>query len=377
MTIRNLLKQKFNFSIVKDFLGIEVLKIDDIEDTSIFSELNIDDMEIESNSISIPTQIFASQNIYFFNDYESFVEIYPNYYKLQKEKKEIFFLDKKRFLSEIRDNFIKSYKSLKCLDVIFEKISFQRPKESENHTFTYEVLHKRKTLVKSKIGIEDITNIDKRLSALIKLSYKKLNTQNELDKEVRITFLKKAIEDVFPENEITFTEITQKFEVLMQQYEIITRAYIEELDTEKIKYDYEKKIQDINEKLSLTTSDIHTKLILLPLGFVVAVAQMRTVDFPLEISLIILLGLIIFTTIINLFTNTQKKLIINTEVDIKYWEKFYKKHLISVYESEIKIKIDNIKAITESIKHRMFITIFLSWLLVTVLFIYIVFRYSN
>ena len=377
MTIKNLLNKEFEFSFEKDILGIEKVIISNILNTSIYSEININNMKIEDDFISIPLVDFENNGFYFFEDYKSFIEDYPSYYKFKKEKKEVFFLDKKQLFSEVNDSFVKSYKRLEYLDLIFEKISFQEAKESENHSLTYEVLHKRKTVIKNKISFEQLENINKKLGLLIKLSYRRLNARTDLDKEIRTTFLKKAIEDVFLDNEITFTEITKKFDVLMQQYEIITRAYIEELDTEKIKYDYEKKIQDINEKLSLTTNDIHTKLILLPLGYVVAVAQMRTETFPMQISFIIFLGLIIFTTIINLFTNTQKKLIINTEDDIKYWENFYKLHLKTLYETEIKIKIDNIKSITSSIKDRMFITIFLSWLLVLILGIYIIFRYSN
>lgn len=209
----------------------------------------------------------------------------------------------------------------------------------------------------------------------MKISYSRFNTKSELDKEIRITFLKKAIEDTFSEDEITFVDIINKFERLIQQYEIIVRAYIEELNTEKIKYDYEKRIQEINEKLSSMVGDIHTKQIILPIAFVIGVAQIKS-DTSFFIAIMIFFGLCLFTSLLTMYRNTQTKLIYTIEKNIEYWEDFYKTNLKSLYKNDISSRINTIKDIIEKVKDNMYHTILFSWILIVLFMVYIIFQYS-
>lgn len=209
----------------------------------------------------------------------------------------------------------------------------------------------------------------------MRISYSRFNTKSELDKEIRITFLKKAIEDTFTEDEITFVDVINKFERLIQQYEIIVRAYIEELNTEKIKYDYEKRIQEINEKLSSMVGDIHTKQIILPIAFVIGVAQIKS-DTSFFIAVMIFFGLSLFTSLLTMYRNTQTKLIQTIEKNVEYWEDFYKTNLKSLYKNDISSRINNIRDIIEKVKGNMYHTIFFSWTLIVLFMVYIIFQYS-
>lgn len=224
--------------------------------------------------------------------------------------------------------------------------------------------------------MDSIKNIDNKILSLMRISYSRFNTKSELDKEIRITFLKKAIEDTFSEDEITFVDVINKFERLIQQYEIIVRAYIEELNTEKIKYDYEKRIQEINEKLSSMVGDIHTKQIILPIAFVIGIAQIKH-DTSFLIAIMIFFGLSLFTSLLTMYRNTQTKLIHTIEKNVEYWEDFYKTNLKSLYKNDISSRIYNIKGIIEKVKDNMFHTIFFSWLLIILFLIYIIFQYSK
>lgn len=210
----------------------------------------------------------------------------------------------------------------------------------------------------------------------MRISYSRFNTKSELDKEIRITFLKKAIEDTFSEDEITFVDVINKFERLIQQYEIIVRAYIEELNTEKIKYDYEKRIQEINEKLSSMVGDIHTKQIILPIAFVIGIAQIKH-DTSFFIAIMIFFGLSLFTSLLTMYRSTQTKLIHTIEKNVEYWEDFYKTNLKSLYKNDISSRIQSIKCIIEKVKDNMFHTIFFSWLLIILFLVYIIFQYSK
>ncbi|AXH15110.1 hypothetical protein CP985_07625 [Malaciobacter mytili LMG 24559] len=323
----------------------------------------------------IPEIFFSNENIIFFANYEELIKIYPSYYKLELEKKEVFLLDLKIFLDGQKDNFTKSYKTIKYLDLLLNRISLDK-KDTINHTITYEIVQKKKILIQNFLDFEILYNLDKKLLSLIKMSYNRFNSKNELDKEIRTTFLKKAIEDTFNEEEITFIDVIKKFERLIQQYEIITRAYIEELNTEKVKYDYEKRIQEINEKLSSMIGDIHTKQIILPIAFVIGTAQIKD-NTPGSLVFMIFLGLFVFTCLLTMYSNTQKKLVESVKNNINYWEKFYKTNLKTLYKNEIKMKISHIQDIIKKVESGMFHTLLLSWSLIIILMIYLILKYSS
>lgn len=347
--------------------------ISGVTNTSEFSNYKIQDLTIKKNNVYIPESFFTDNDIVFFLNHEEFIKTYPNYYKLELEKKEVFFLETKSFLIEEKNKLIKSYKKIKYLDLLINKIAIDK-RDTENHTITYEIIQKKKLSIKNFLDFDSIKNIDNKILSLMKISYSKFNTKSELDKEIRITFLKKAIEDTFSEDEITFVDVINKFERLIQQYEIIVRAYIEELNTEKIKYDYEKRIQEINEKLSSMVGDIHTKQIILPIAFVIGVAQIKS-DTSFFIAIMILLGLTLFTSLLTMYSGTQKKLIHTIEKNVEYWESFYENNLNSLYINDISSRINNIKDIIKKVKNNMFWTIFFSWSLIVLFMVYIVFKY--
>ncbi len=355
-------------------MGIN-LEISNIEDTSEFQSYNIEGIEILQNKVLIPETYFNNENIFFIDNYNDLIEKYPSYYKLEIEKKEVFFLKLKSFLHERNDNFIKTYKTLKFLDLLLNKIAIDN-KDTSNHTITYEIIQKKKILVCNLLDYQTINSIDKKLLSQIKMVYKRFNATNELDKEIKTTFLKKAIEDSFSKDEISFIDIIKKFERMIQQYEIIIRAYIEELDTEKVKYDYEKRIQEINEKLSSMIGDIHTKQIILPIAFVIGTAQIKE-STPTSLVFMIFLGLAVFTLLVTMYSNTQKKLIESIKDNVDYWENFYKLNLKTLYVNEIKTKISQINNIIDKVKSSMTHTIILSWLLILILMIYLIFKYSK
>ncbi|MDN5093396.1 hypothetical protein [Aliarcobacter butzleri] len=294
---------------------------------------------------------------------------------MELEKKEVFFLETKSFLIEVKDKLIISYKNIKYLDLLINKIAIDK-RDTENHTITYEIIQKKKLSIKNFLDFDSIINIDSKILSLMRMSYSRFNTKSELDKEIRITFLKKAIEDTFSEDEITFVDVINKFERLIQQYEIIVRAYIEELNTEKIKYDYEKRIQEINEKLSSMIGDIHTKQIILPIAFVIGIAQIKP-DTSFFIAIMIFFGLSLFTSLLTMYRNTQTKLIQTIEKNLEYWEDFYKTNLKSLYRNDISSRINNIRDIIEKVKDNMYHTIFFSWTLIILFLIYIIFQYSK
>lgn len=277
------------------------------------------------------------------------------------------------FLDAISEPIIKKYKDLEFIDKLLYKVKLKNRK-SEKHTLSYEIIHKKMIVINNSISYDNLNNLDKRIIVSIKTAYKRFISRSQLDKEIRLVFFKKAIEDTFNRNYITFDDVILNIDNLLQQYEIISRAYIEELDTEKVKYDYEKRLQEYNEKLSSMVGDIHTKQIMFPIAFVIGVAQIDKVSST-QFVLIILFGLLIFATILTFYSNTQKNLIKVLEDNIQYWEEFYKKNLNTLYKSEIENKIFSIKEIISKVKNNINYSVLLSWVLIIVFFIYITFKY--
>lgn len=376
--IDNILKENYTYQLTNSVLG-NFLKISGIPEDELNTILSLDIKEcekVDNSTLRISIETFRDEKILLKKTIEDFFKEYPSYYKLEKEKNKIFILSEKKFHTQINNLQFNNYANLKNLDLLFNKISIDK-KDTENHTITYEVVHKRKLNISNKFDTSKLVSIDRKISFLFKKTYKKICTENELDIDMKIVFLKKTIEDFFNDKKnITFNDIVNNFEELMAQYEIILRAYVEELDTEKIKYDYEKKIQELNEKLSNMTNDINTKILILPIAYVLGAAQIKK-DTDCIIIGLIFLGLIAFTTLVTIFSNIQKELMESINIDITYWENFYKKNLKTTYNTSIKYRFSKINKLVLSLKSRIFLTLFISWGLIVIFGVCIIFIFQK
>lgn len=367
MTVKDILKSNYSYKVTNEVFGHSLI-ISNCDK----NDFNIDNLNIKKSgeNVKILFSYFEENNIIIVNNFQDFIEKYPSYKSLKSTNKDIFILDTKQFISSIESELITAYKDIEYLEMLIERLSIDNKKSAFN-TITYEIIHQRKIYLQNKVNIDTLNKINEtKLSEKIKTCYNKFVSKDELDFDTKQMFLKKAFEDIFKNKKnITFIEVIDEFNTLIQEYEIIKRAYIENLDTQKIKYDYQQKTHEINEKLSSTLNDVHTKLILLPIAFVVAIAQMN--DKTLSIQMLIFIGLFMFTLLMHLFSRTQKKVLSNIESDINYWDDFYKKHLNHNYQNNLSEKITNLKTLLTLIYNRINISLVISWILVFFFLIYL------
>lgn len=90
-----ILNNNFDFKFEDTIFG-KCLCITNFENSSFnFNEIKIPDMEIKIDKILIPETHFIKNNILLFSDFKNLFDVYPSYFTLKEENKEVFLFDKK------------------------------------------------------------------------------------------------------------------------------------------------------------------------------------------------------------------------------------------------------------------------------------------
>ena len=311
-----------------------------------------------------------------FESFERFLETFPNYHVFKKSKPfgkqwkpdGAFFANDKTFLNDDR---YKLFRHLEKLDRIFEHISIEKTKCTPNCS-SYELFHTRKILVKSSITSKDFEELTDQIFVEIDrllLELVGVDTTDESQMELNRKFFVKALEEVLIEKArgktliITFGDIIKYWDDIVSEYEIIKQAYIESLDTRKIRYDYEKKAQEIMDKLHTMLSDMQTKMMLPPLAVLLAVVNIY--DKPGLIKFAAMLIVAGFMGIITYFAMTQRSILQNYTERIKEWQHFYEKQTPKNFEKIQKSFSSGIE-VADQIDHRIIGTVYIGWILVLI-----------
>ncbi|MHB1664264.1 MAG: hypothetical protein ACYCT7_03235 [bacterium] len=211
-----------------------------------------------------------------------------------------YFIKSLNFYSETDEDkkseeiFFKYYNLLILLKEIIESISDD--KEPKSEIIIYSIFYKGNIKVENKLVETNDDNYveapkDKNILIFLSDNYKCNKIANILhelikdvnkaqndnsDYKINIEFLKKSIYDQFKEKikdkkEIYFYELIEKLEQIYDDYELIKRAYIDSLNPDKLKDDFQKKYQEALTYLNSILTDIHTKTLFIPIAIILSI----------------------------------------------------------------------------------------------------------
>lgn len=279
------------------------------------------------------------------------------------------FLILKDFITDKSDcNSLNIYKIIILLQDIFKDISDNV--EIDNNKAIYTFFDAKKIQINSKFNTEDIDFISehcKNFGINIKKLYDDLELEHQ--KQLRTVFFKKSLESIFTNTNLSMSDILQNLQQILQEYEAHYRAYINSLEPEKIKAEFEEEHYKVLKELNSILSDVHNKIIFIPIAFIFGGAQLTSGDY-IKASMIII-GMLVFSSFVSLFLETHSKVLTILKNDIDEKQSFYKKENPSLFQ-KFENKMKSLQELHDNIVTRISIVKYLNWILtLTATFIFL------
>jgi len=305
-----------------------------------------------------------------FSDFELFLKEFPSIKYLLQEKQvgKYTVVD---ISSKTDSENIRKYKLIGLLDNIINKISISR-KNSSPRCYEYEIFNTKKTVIKNTLTFETLKSLSDSFFEQLSYIDERLSTLNKPQLELEKSFLAKSIEDVLKqkniEQDITFNNLVESFSEVCEEHEVLQKAYLDSLDTNSIKFDYQKKTQEVNDKLQTILSDMQNKLIIPPIALIVAIANIY--DKPTAIQGLTMFILFFFFVIVAYYAYNQYKILDNYILTINSWKKFYLKFLSKNFK-KIEKNFKNISDIASNIQNTIVVTSIINFILYVIAFAFI------
>lgn len=318
----------------------------------------------KSITVHIDTSFLRTKAQYhFYNTVDDFLRL--NRTKLNVKA---FYIQELKLNHKMIDNesFFKYYDAICILQKIVGNIATGAPEEvSASSDVRYTIFDKRKLTVLSKYGYSDFKEIENQENFFELVSELHDETMKESDKRTNILFLINAFENVFVDQkeEITFSQILSKLQAIYEEYQIHHRAYINSLEPGKLKETFEKDIQDYLGKLNNLLSDVNSKMIFLPIAFIVSLGQLSDQDQAK--NLVIMMGMFIFCLLVHKFSRTQQELLAAIKHDIDDRKVSFEKN-VSKFFKELEPKTIRLSKLVQAIDNRFKWTIGLTWVIFAV-----------
>lgn len=322
-----------------------------------FSQLQTDG----SIAVHIDTSFLRTNAHYhFYNTVDDFLRL--NRTKLNVKA---FYIQELKFNYKMieKESFFKYYDAVCILQKIVGNIATGVPEDvSASSDVKYTIFDKRKFIVSSKYIYTDVKMIEKQENFFSLISELDDETMRESDKRTNVLFLINAFENVFVDQkeEITFSQILTNLQAIYEEYQIHHRAYINSLEPGKLKETFEKDIQDYLGKLNSLLSDVNSKMIFLPIAFIVSLGQLS--DKEQVKNLVIMMGMFIFCLLVHKFSRTQQELLAAIKDDIDDKKLSFEKN-VSKFFKELEPKITRLSKLVEAIDKRFKWTIGLTWVI--------------
>lgn len=266
-----------------------------------------------------------------------------------------------------KDIFFKYYDAICLLQSIVKNIAEGEAEKIINSDLKYTIFDKRKLIITSKYEYSDLLEMQKKENFFSLIAELQDETMKDNDRRTNILFLINAFENVFKiqKEEVLFSEILSNLQDIYEEYQVHHRAYINSLEPGKLKEAFEKEIQDALGKLNSLLSDVNSKIIFLPIAFIVSLGQLSS-DHQAK-NLIIFMGMFIFCLLVHKFLKTQQELLNVIKYDIDDRRILFEQS-VSKFSRELEPKMARLLNLVDSIDKRFNWTIYLTWSILVVVF---------
>jgi len=349
----NIFKTKLEY---KNFIEIELKTAEREAEETIFDD--VFGVKEENNNIKFkltPSKLKEKLNILFFSTEKDFLQKIG----IKKLEKEVFIFDKKANLK----NYLKCYDFFVTLKEFLSEISIT------NNSLKKEIIlyYKEPIIIKEDIQYLKCDDFYKKFKLL-----EKLKKDIQLEPQTRNEFIKKAIYDIFKEkiknNNLTINEIAEKFDEIDSEYFLIKRAYIDSLDTDKIKDDFKNKYHETLNFINNIISNLYTKTLFVPLTLIFGISQKLTTSKNYINQLYIFFSLIVFLLILAYLIWGNLYILKNIKVQIDELEQETK------YFNNFKNKVNSLLDSYKGVRNRIyFILIFIIISIIILTYIYLPF----
>ncbi len=328
--------------------------LNDGED-AIFDDMYGDNgIKEENNKIYFklsPSKIKEKYGLLFFGEEKEFLKKVG----IKPLNNQIFIFDKKEELNEYLicyDFFVKLKTFLLDLGISTDKIN--------NEIILY---YKEPIHIKESVTQLNCDKIKEKQQL-----FEKLQKDIQSDPQTKSEFLKKSIYDIFKDKiknqTLKINDIVEKFNEIYSEYEIIKRAYIDSLDTDKIKDDFKNKYQETLNFINNIISNLYTKTLFIPLALIFGISQKLTSQ-NLTNQIFIYISLIGFLIFLSYLIWGNFHLLKNIKIQIKELQDDLQ------YYDKFKIKFDSLLKLYKGVRNRIVIIlvfIFLSFLCLTYIY---------
>lgn len=217
----------------------------------------------------------------------------------------------------------------------------------------YTFFEKKKITVSSQISTIKIINLKLDDRKIIFDLFTELKEQNGNDRKIRLVFFKSALEKVCDTcKEVDMDFIIDNLTKIASEYHSNYRAYLNSLDPSKLRIDFEKGSQEFAGKLNSALSDIHGKIILIPIAVIAAIYQTSR-EHPIR-NLALAAAVLIVVWVIVKFSDTQKMIIEQIKINIIDFRDLYTSEAkdYSSFSSQIHSKSTSMIKLADEVKDK-------------------------
>lgn len=327
----------------------DIQLIDDITDLDLIENIITDKLQV-GEIISLEFSLVKLKSLGFFSNKDFFIKEYL--YTLPERG--IYIYESKKYLVELP--FYSSFETI--VNLSQELSSNSKHKYNEEEILNLIIFREEKSLfIKLIYTYEDVEIVSDSINSKIKLFIEILRDQNLTDK--KNIFLNELVEFLAgKDEEVKFSYLIRHFELYFDRSIATYNYYLRNFSYNKLKIELDSKALEFSQKIQTVINDSQTKLIAIPTAFVLVLSNLDYEKGDSYKNIVALIGLIIFSILLQLFINNQKSIIRFIDENINRYKSTYKDQNKMDVEQSFK-SVDSEK--TKQIK-RLVIIEFLLWI---------------
>lgn len=292
----------------------DIQLIDDIADLDLIENIIADKLQI-GEIILLEFSLVKLKSLGFFSNKDFFIKEYL--YTLPERG--IYIYESKKYLAELP--FYSSFETI--VNLSQELSSNSKHKYCVEEIINLIIFREEKSLfIKLIYTYEDVEIVSDSITSKIKLFIEILRDQNLTDK--KNIFLNELVEFLAGKDEdVKFSYLIRHFELYFDKSIATYNYYLRNFSYNKLKIELDSKALEFSQKIQTVINDSQTKLIAIPTAFVLVLSNLDYEKGDSYKNIVGLIGLIIFSILLQLFINNQKSIIRFIDENINRYKSTY------------------------------------------------------